>query len=224
MSTTEPGSDLPHVWFHGGTLVLEGYDRAADVPPAFRWVKAKWRCPALYYPQLVPWLRRRGIQDRVPRWERLSLICQDHRVPHDYQTEAMAAWQRAGQRGSVVLPTGAGKTFIAVRAIEAVGRSSLIIAPTIDLLHQWYAVLTDAFNTDIGVYYGLEKELRPITVTTYHSAGTYIGEWGNRFKLLIFDEVHHLPAPSWREIALMSAAPFRLGRDRHLSREFRPAV
>lgn len=211
-----------HIWFHGGTLVLEGYDQTAEVPPAFRWVKAKWRCPALHYPKLVPWLREHGIQNRVPRWERLVLSCQDDRIPHDYQTEALVAWQKAGRRGTIVLPTGAGKTFVAVRAIEAVERSTLIIVPTIDLLHQWYAVLTDAFDTEIGVYYGLEKELRPITVTTYHSAGTYIGEWGNRFKCLVFDEVHHLPAPSWQEIALMSAAPFRLGLTATYPEDFGP--
>lgn len=62
-------SDPPHLWFHGGTLVLETLDRTTKVHPAFRWVKAKWRCPALCYPQLIPWLRERGIQDRVPRWE-----------------------------------------------------------------------------------------------------------------------------------------------------------
>ena len=203
-------------------MVLEGYDQTAEVPSVFRWVKAKWRCPAFHYPQLVPWLRQHGVQDRVPRWERLDLVCQDDRVPHDYQTEALAAWQQAGQRGTVVLPTGAGKTFVAVRAIEVVGRSTLVIAPTIDLLHQWYATLRDAFGTEIGVYYGLEKELRPITVTTYHSAGTHIGEWGNRFKFLVFDEVHHLPAPTWREIALMSAAPFRLGLTATYPEDFGP--
>jgi superfamily II DNA or RNA helicase len=64
---------------------------------------------------------------------------------------------------------------------------------------------------EIGVWYGLEKELRPITVTTYHSAGDLVAEVGNIFKLLVFDEVHHLPAPSWQEIALMSPAPHRLG-------------
>jgi len=48
-------------------------------------------------------------------------------------------------------------------------------------------------------------------VTTYHSAGDLIADYGNQFKLIIYDEVHHLPAPSWGETALMSPALFRLG-------------
>jgi len=51
----------------------------------------------------------------------------------------------------------------------------------------------------------------PLTVTTYHSAGDLMAEYGNTFKLVIFDEVHHLPAPSWGEAALMAPAPLRLG-------------
>jgi superfamily II DNA or RNA helicase len=61
------------------------------------------------------------------------------------------------------------------------------------------------------VYYGAEKLVLPVMVTTYHSAGDLIALHGNEFKLLIFDEVHHLPAPSWGETALMSPSPFRLG-------------
>ena len=87
----------------------------------------------------------------------------------------------------------------------------MVVAPTIDLLHQWYARLVNAFETEIGVYYGGEKQVQPLTVTTYHSAGDLIAEVGNPFKLIIFDEVHHLPAPSWGETALMSPALHRLG-------------
>jgi superfamily II DNA or RNA helicase len=141
----------------------------------------------------------------------MELTFTDDRLPHDYQLEALAAWDAAGRRGSIVLPTGAGKTYVALHAIAHVARSTLVVAPTIDLLHQWYSRLTDAFGPDIGVFYGLEKDLRPITVTTYHSAAGYIGDFGDAFKLIVFDEVHHLPAPSWQEIALMAVAPFRLG-------------
>jgi len=85
------------------------------------------------------------------------------------------------------------------------------VAPTIELLHQWYARLVNAFGTEIGVYYGAEKIALPITVTTYHSAGDVVARHGNAFKLIIFDEVHHLPAPNWGETALMSPSPCRLG-------------
>jgi superfamily II DNA or RNA helicase len=197
--------------FQGGTIVLRDVPHSAAVPLSFRWIKERWRCEGYRYGELVGWLREYGITNRVPRWKKLNLTLHDLREPHDYQTAALRAWQKAGHRGSIILPTGAGKTFVAIHAVYRVGRSTLIVAPTIDLLHQWYIRLTNAFNTEIGVYYGGEKRILPITVTTYHSAGDLIDLYGNHFKLIIYDEVHHLPAPNWGEGALMSPSPFRLG-------------
>ena len=200
-----------NVFFQGGTLVINGLDDSAAVPHPFKWIKGHWRCEAYHYASLHDWFKEQGIRDTIPRWERLKLSQHSMHQPHDYQTEALAAWDAISQRGSIVLPTGAGKTFVAIQAIHKVNRSALVVAPTIDLLHQWYARLKNAFRVEVGVYYGGEKILHPLTVTTYHSAGDLVADVGNSFKLLIFDEVHHLPAPSWGEIALMSPAPLRLG-------------
>src|SRR5919109_3698921 len=197
--------------FQGGTLVLYDVDAHELVPAPFRLIKGRWRCAGYHYGPLQPELHARGLRDTVPRWQRLDLPLQETRAPHAYQVEALAAWDAAGQRGSIVLPTGAGKTFVAIHAIQRVNRSSVVVAPTIDLLHQWYARLVNAFAVDVGVYYSGEKKILPLTVTTYHSAGDLIADYGNTFKLIIFDEVHHLPAPSWGEAALMAPAPLRLG-------------
>jgi superfamily II DNA or RNA helicase len=202
---------LESIYFDGGTLVLKGAGQTDPIPPPFRWVKAKWRCEGYRYPLVQAWLRNHQVRDLVPRWRRLKLTLQDGRIPHDYQLEALSAWEQAGHRGSVVLPTGSGKTFVAILAIHRVQRAALVVAPTIDLLHQWYARLSNAFDTAVGVYYGGEKNVLPLTMTTYHSAGDLVADWGNQFKLLIYDECHHLPAPSWGETALMSPSPFRLG-------------
>jgi superfamily II DNA or RNA helicase len=199
------------VSFQGGTLVLYNIEQEAALPAPFQWIKGHWRCEGYHYPSLIPWFKEQNIRDTVPRWERLKLTLHDLREPHSYQDEALVAWKEAGWRGSIVLPTGAGKTFVAIHAIHEVKRSALIVAPTIDLLHQWYARLVNAFKMDIGVYYGGEKIIQPLTVTTYHSAGDLIDGYGSNFKLIIFDEVHHLPAPNWGETALMSPSPFRLG-------------
>ncbi len=176
-----------------------------------QWVNAKWRCPAVYYRVVRPWLRAQGIRNSIPHWRDLSLVLHDDREPHVYQKEALQAWLDADRWGSVVLPTGAGKTFLALQVIATCTVSTLVVVPTLDLLHQWYARLVNAFDMDIGVWYGQEKRLELITVTTYPSAWAQAEALGNQFKLLIFDEIHHLPAPSWHEIALMCAAPYRLG-------------
>lgn len=198
-----------HVSFQGGTLVL--YDVDQRPPTPFKLVKERWRCEGYHYGAIQSYLRDEDIHDGVPRWKPLNLVLQDSREPHDYQNEALVAWERAGQCGSIILPTGAGKTFVAIHAIQRVNRSTVVVAPTIDLLHQWYARLVNAFACEVGVYYGGEKKVLPLTVTTYHSAGDLMAEYGNAFKLIIFDEVHHLPAPNWGEAALMAPAPLRLG-------------
>jgi len=199
------------LFFQGGTLVVGNADERDPLPAQFRWIKGRWRCEGYHYAALVPWMRQEGIRNQVPRWERLTSKLADTREPHAYQLAALDAWERAARRGSIVLPTGAGKTFVAIHAIHRLARSTLVVAPTIDLLHQWYARLVNAFQTEVGVFYGGEKRVLPLTVTTYHSAGDLVAEYGQQFHLVIFDEVHHLPAPSWGEAALMAPAPARMG-------------
>jgi len=130
-----------------------------------------------------------------------------------YQQEALAAWLDAGSAGVVVLPTGAGKTFVAAMALQEMGLWTLAVVPTIDLLQQWRAALTAALSLqaeEIGVFGGGEKDLKPITIITYDSAALYPREL-RRFGLLIFDECHHLPAPTYRLIAESAFTPLRLG-------------
>ena len=112
-------------------------------------------------------------------------------------------------RGSVVLPTGAGKSLIVLQAIHLVNRSALVVCPTIDLLHQWYRILSHAFSTEIGVYYGNEKKMLPLTVTTFHFLEN-VGEL-NAFKLIIADEAHHSTSQAFGERLMMTPAPYRLG-------------
>ena len=199
------------LFFQGGTLVIGDVSEHEQLPAPFQWVKGRWRCEGYRYGSLLPWLRAQGVRDLIPRWNSLACTLHDMHEPHAYQLAALDAWEESSHRGSIVLPTGAGKTFVAIHAISRLARSALVVAPTIDLLHQWYARLVNAFHMDIGVYYGGEKNILPLTVTTYHSAGDLVADHGQEFKLIIFDEVHHLPAPSWGEAALMAPAPARLG-------------
>src|SRR5947199_9051844 len=199
------------VFFQGGTLVLHDTNQVEQVPTPFQFVKNRWRCEAYRYHAIVSWMKEYGIRNSIPRWQHFKLDVHDTRELHDYQVKALDAWKQANGRGSIVLPTGAGKTLVAVHAINHVSASTVVLVPTTSLLYQWYALLTNAFQTEIGVYYSGEKRVLPLTVTTYHSAGDLIAEYGNTFKLLICDEEHHLPAKTWGEAALMAPAPFRLG-------------
>ena len=227
-------SGASSLFFQGGVLVLAGAQEHDPVPsPPFRWIRGRWRCEAYHYAKLTGWLREQRIANHVPRWQPLNYPFQDIRQPHSYQEEAIEAWRQAGGRGSIVLPTGAGKSYVALSIIHKVNRSAVVVAPTIDLMMMWYALLSGTFGAEIGVFYGREKNPRPLTVTTYSSLGTLMelaarGEaphrdensdnnncdfqgGGNFYKLIVFDEAHHLPAPAWSEGALMSPSPFRLG-------------
>src|SRR5579884_1677191 len=133
--------------------------------------------------------------------------------PRPYQMEALGNWLAEGSSGVVVLATGAGKTFTAAMAIHETGLWTLAVVPTIDLLQQWRAALSAALSLDaeqIGLFGGGEKDLKPITIITYDSAALYPRELRN-FGLLIFDECHHLPAPTYRLIAESAFTPVRLG-------------
>jgi superfamily II DNA or RNA helicase len=76
---------------------------------------------------------------------------------------------------------------------------------------QWKENLENTFQIEIGEFTGNLKEIKPITVSTYDSALINAERLGNRFQLLIFDEVHHLPSESYKQIAEMFIAPYRLG-------------
>src|SRR2546425_3923011 len=133
--------------------------------------------------------------------------------PRPYQQDALTAWLAEGSAGVVVLPTGAGKTFVAAMAIAETGLWTLTVVPTLDLLQQWRTALAAALSLttdDIGLFGGGEKDLKPITIITYDSAALYPREL-RRFGLLIFDECHHLPAPTYRLIAESAFTPLRLG-------------
>ena len=133
-------------------------------------------------------------------------------VLRDYQEEALRRWEGARRRGVVVLPTGSGKTVVALEAIRRCGHSTLIVVPTLDLLSQWREALEVLLHVpEIGILGGGKRNLLPITVATYDSASLLAHKHTSLFGLLVFDEVHHLPSPTYRLTAEFSLAPYRLG-------------
>jgi len=96
-------------------------------------------------------------------------------------------------------------------AIDVWRRSALVVAPTLDLVHQWYDLLRASFGGDIGVVGGGEHRVEALTVTTYDSAHLHMEHMGHRFGLVVFDECHHLPGDAYALAARLCLAPFRLG-------------
>jgi superfamily II DNA or RNA helicase len=141
-------------------------------------------------------------------------------TPRSYQREAVDAWLRARGRGIVVLPTGAGKTVVAYHAIAQLGVRTLIVVPTIELLRQWRSGIAERLSAPdgvVGAVGGGERKVGPITVITYDSAAMprrHLHGYG----LIVFDEVHHLPAQSYRTIVEKSDTPWRLGLSATLER------
>src|SRR5438128_2263598 len=143
-----------HLTFEGGTLVVSGIDpqRLAALPgcrPDPR--SGGYRAEARHYRAIVEYLRRQRwvYQDEARAYEPTPWVLRTSRDPFPHQSEALESWWNMGGRGMVVLPTGTGKTHMAVLAIQRAGRPALVVTPTIDLLNQWYSELLQAFEIPI---------------------------------------------------------------------------
>ena len=210
---------MPSLHFAAGTLELRDVAQDDAVPSAFAWdARASvHRAPAMAYRRVLAELQDRGIdfEDHARKDEALPHGMIVHREPRPFQAEALDAWNGGGARdarnGVVVLPTGAGKTHVASMAIDAVRRSTLVIAPTLDLVRQWYDNLRATFGLTVGVLGGGDHDVQSITVATYDSAHLHMDRLGARFGLVVFDECHHLPGPSYTLASRLSLAPCRLG-------------
>ena len=197
--------------FEDGTVRIEG-----DGPcPSFveRDPRSETRrAPAFRYADLLDALDGRGVdyEDRVLDLDPLSGLDSAYEL-REYQADALAAWRDAAERGVLELPTGSGKTVIAIEATEELATPTLVVVPTIDLLQQWRRELAAEFDRPVGQLGGGEQRLEPITVSTYDSAYLRADDVGDRFGLAVFDEVHHLGGEGYREIAHLLAAPARMG-------------
>lgn len=207
------------VRFASGTLEVSGFTSDA-VPAELSHVPLVWdprkdcyRSKASHYAALILGLRSAHLDyaDEARRYEELAGGVLEVRPPRPFQHEAVQAWLRHRGQGVVVLPTGAGKSHVAIMAIDAKRRSTLVVVPTLDLVRQWYDLLRTTFGVSVGVVGGGEYRIEPLTVTTYDSAHLHMENFGSRFGLVIFDECHHLPSEAYSLAASQCLAPFRLG-------------
>jgi superfamily II DNA or RNA helicase len=200
--------------FDRGTLLLHGNLTKAEDLPGILWdprVRA-WRAPAFQYRELTCELAHRhpDFRDEVrPHLEAVQpVLCPELRP---YQAAAVTAWDLAGRRGMIALPTGAGKTHAAVAAIARSALRTLCLVPTRVLLAQWVRTLGDAGFRSVGEYGDGRRIEQPVTVATFASALRHMETLGNRFDLLVIDEVHHFGAGAGDETLEMCTAAARLG-------------
>ncbi|MBN1568079.1 MAG: DEAD/DEAH box helicase family protein [Acidobacteria bacterium] len=200
--------------FDRGTLILYEAPNDAGHLPGVIWDPRihAWRAPACYYTVLSQELSKRcaGFRDEVrPRLvDPPSIACPDLRP---YQAAAVASWEFSGKRGIIALPTGSGKTRVAIAAIARMGARTLCLVPTRALMAQWVKNLSDTTPGPIGEYGDGRRVEQPMTVATFASALRNMETLGNRFDLLVIDEVHHFGTGTGDEILEMCMAPARLG-------------
>ncbi len=156
-------------------------------------------------------------------------------APRPYQVEAIDRWHMdgapSGGHGVVVLPCGAGKTIVALEAMARCGTHTLVLCNNQSAVTQWIREILDKTtltDKDVGEYTGQNKQIKPVTVATYqvltwrrsrnadyeHLHLFRDHDWG----LLVYDEVHLLPAPVFGATAELQGTR-RLGLTATLVRE-----
>ena len=200
--------------FDEGTIRLSGPEAVVSTLPGVEYDERSesWRAPAHRYADIRAALDERNVpvDDTVLDAGHLPDLTTAYEL-RDYQQDALDAWRDIDCRGVLELPTGSGKTVVAIAAIAARSGPTLVVVPTIDLLDQWERELEAEFDVPIGRLGGGEQRVEDLTVSTYDSAHLRADELGGRFGFVVFDEVHHLGGEGYRDIARLLAAPARLG-------------
>lgn len=206
-----------------GTILLNGdfHTPYAVFDPRIN----RYRALGIHYPEIIDYFKRNKI-DYVDRVRNYIIPLNRNQFKEtyelrEYQKEAWKRWIIHGMKGCIILPTGAGKTIIALHAILKTNASTLVIAPTLNLMEQWFGALENILKVrnQIGKLGGGYEDIKSITITTYDSAYLKSSYLGNKFEFLIFDEVHHLASDKYSLIGEQFISPYRLGLTATIERE-----
>ena len=202
--------------FDRGTILLTDRPRDLDVAgaPGLLWdprVHAH-RAPASTYPALKRWL----LQSRTAFEDIPAPSSPTHELWSDvdlrpYQEAALSAWELGRRRGVVALPTGSGKTRLALAVMQRTRLSALCLVPTRVLLDQWLREIGALYRGPVGCYGDGVRRWAPLTIATFESAYRHMDQLGDRFELVIVDEVHHFGGGLRDETLEMTIADARLG-------------
>lgn len=211
-----------NLYYDKGSIVISGINQIpySLIDPRTNQLRAQ----AFHYQDIITYLQNSGIKYDNNVMDLIPLpnlkIENTHLSLRSYQKKAIENWISAGKKGCIILPTGSGKTIIAIKLIEMINSSTLIVVPTLDLMEQWTKFLSKYFRKiEIGNIGKGISNITGITVSTYDSAFIRSSFIGNKFAFVIFDEVHHLAAPGYRTIAEQFISPYRLGLTATYERE-----
>jgi superfamily II DNA or RNA helicase len=201
--------------FDRGTLVIEA-ELAGEEPgalPDAAWDQElrAWRVPAERHGAVIEQLAAAGVRISDELRDRRADLGWTLPALRWYQDAALACWEAANARGVIALPTGSGKTLVALTAIARRGVAALCLVPTRILLDQWARALAACTGQPIGRLGDGDHQVAPVTVATYASAVGWAPRIGDRFGLVIVDEAHHVGAWCPAEIFEMLVAPARMG-------------
>ena len=205
--------------FDRGTLRFDAVPKSAAIEelPGLLWDARteSYRAPPWRYAEIV-----RRLEDVAIEHENAI----DKQLAHDdherlwrevdlrpYQQAALCAWELAGRRGVVALPTGSGKTRVAIAAMASSGVRTLCLVPTRVLLHQWREAIAAFYGGRVAMWGDGERSRAAVTVITFESAYRYMAKLGGEFGLLVVDEAHHFGQGMRDEALEMAVAPWRLG-------------
>jgi superfamily II DNA or RNA helicase len=194
--------------FDRGTLILD----AALAGAVFDERTRNHRASAHRYRAVRDAARVDGValDDRLIAHWRARLTNWEHVALRSYQSEALAAWTDT-MWGTIVLPTGSGKTRVALAAAAALRAPTVILCPTRVLLAQWAEAVRAVYRGPVGVVGDGEHTVEDVTIMTFESAYRKMDAIGDRFALLVVDEAHHFAAGVRGEALEACAAPYRLG-------------
>ena len=208
-----------HLDFDRGTLLLTPNAHSSITPEGLPGVLfddrvSRWRAPAYLRRKILRELRAHGQRPTGPaaqRPEPLPGRWAESFGLRGYQRGALLSWQCATYAGVLVLPTGSGKTRTACAAIASAGLPTLVLVPTRVLLHQWASELSRWYTGEVARWGDGDQGLAPVTVATYASMRRHMERIGDRFGMLVVDEVHHFGSEGRSEILEMCVAGVRLG-------------
>jgi superfamily II DNA or RNA helicase len=203
------------IWFDRGTLGLEGPREPLSQLAFVAWDPEAhaWRAPAHRYGAILTNTAQRGIgvDDEVsPRFRTCPADWVSPTL-RPYQEQALEAWRAFGQRGIVCLPTGSGKTRVAIAALASLHLSSLVLCPTRALLGEWQRTLMRWYGGPVGQVGDGEQRVEAVTVMTFESAHRRLAEIAHLFGAIVVDEVHHFAGGARAGALAASPAPARLG-------------